>query len=278
MGRLDLLDLSLRLSRPDEEERLAAAQQRLLQLRLVLGGQVPASPDEPSRIGPPVCVLFEGWDASGKGGAIKRLVGGLDPRHVRVAQFAAPTFDELRHHYLWRFWPVLPGWGGMAVLDRTWYGRVLVERVEGLATREQWQRAYQEIVEVERTLVAEGMILVKFWLHISDEEQLARFERRSREPLKRWKLTDQDWRNRDKRGAYEAAVEEMVERTDHPAAPWTLIEGESKRWARVRVVEHTCEAIEDGMEARGFTVPHPLPVIPDASIATGTEDDVAERR
>ena len=136
MGRLDELDLSLKLDKKQEAERLEAAQKRLLELRLVLGGLIGGR-----QIGPPVCVLFEGWDASGKGGVIKRLVWGLDPRHVRVAQFAAPTFDEKRHHFLWRFGPVLPGWGGMAVLDRSWYGRVLVERVEGFATKEQWSRA-----------------------------------------------------------------------------------------------------------------------------------------
>ena len=134
----------------------------------------------------------------------------LDPRHVRVSQFAAPTPDELRHHFLSRFWPVLPGWGGMAVLDRSWYGRVLVERVEGFATKEQVQRAYSEIVEFERTLVAEGMIMVKFWMHVSPEEQLRRFEDRAQDPLRTWKLTDEDWRNREKRPEYEAAVAETT--------------------------------------------------------------------
>src|SRR5215212_1188926 len=141
VGRLDDLDLNLKLSREQEAAQLGAAQTRLLQLRLVLGGLI-----GDGQIGPPLCVVFEGWDASGKGGAIKRLVGPLDPRHVRVTQFAAPTYDEKRHHFLWRFWRVLPGWGGMAVLDRSWYGRVLVERVEGFATEDQWMRAYEEIV------------------------------------------------------------------------------------------------------------------------------------
>jgi len=244
MGRLDALDLSLRLSRVAEAERLAVAQTRLLHLRLVLGGQLAAVDGEQPTLGPPVCIVFEGWDASGKGGAIKRLVAPLDPRHVRVAQFAAPTYDEQRHHFLWRFWPKLPGWGGMAVFDRSWYGRVLVERVEGFATDAQWRRSYDEIVAFEQSLCDEGMIMVKLWLHISDEEQERRFKRRSRDPLKAWKLTDEDWRNRAKRDAYIDAVEEMLERTDHPAAPWVLIEADSKRWARVRVVEETVAAIE----------------------------------
>jgi AMP-polyphosphate phosphotransferase len=239
MGRLNDLDLSLKLTREEEAERLTAAQERLLALRLRLGGLT-----GDHGIGPPVCVLFEGWDASGKGGAIKRLVAPLDPRHVRVVQFAAPTYDEKRHHFLWRFWPALPGWGGMAVLDRSWYGRVLVERVEKFAAKAEWSRAYGEINEFESTLSAEGMILVKFWVHVSGAEQLRRFEARRDDPLKSWKLTDEDWRNRKQRKRYEAAIEEMLERTDTPVAPWHLVEGDSKRWARVKVIETVCERIE----------------------------------
>jgi polyphosphate kinase 2 (PPK2 family) len=261
-GALDRLDLSLKLTPKQEETRLAAAQDRLLHLRLTLGGQI----GDHAQLGPPVCVVFEGWDASGKGGAIKRLVAPLDPRHVRVAQFAAPTYDEKRHHFLWRFWPVLPGWGGMAVLDRSWYGRVLVERVEGFATEEQWRRAYREIVDFERTLADEGMIMVKFWLHLSSEEQLKRFKAREREPLKAWKLTAEDWRNRGKRQEYKAAVEEMLDRTDHAAAPWVLVEAEDKRWARVKVAESVVRAIETGMAVRNIPVP-PAPPAGAARIA-----------
>ena len=251
MSRLDVLDLSLRLSAEEEAAQLTAAQERLLQLRLLAGGLIGDS----GQLGPPLCVLFEGWDASGKGGCIKRLVAPLDPRHVRVAQFAAPTYDEKRHHFLWRFWPALPGWGGMAVFDRSWYGRVLVERIERFATKEQWMRAYQEIREFERTLSAEGTVLVKFWLHLSEDEQLRRFESRERDPLRRWKLTDEDWRNRRKRKAYERAIEQMLEETDHPDAPWTLIEAENKRWARVRVVHSVVAAIEGGLERQGLAIP-----------------------
>jgi AMP-polyphosphate phosphotransferase len=258
-GALAGLDLSLKLTPRQEEVRLAAAQDRLLQLRLTLGGQIGEKP----QLGPPVCVLFEGWDASGKGGAIKRLVAPLDPRHVRVAQFGAPTYDEKRHHFLWRFWPVLPGWGGMAVLDRSWYGRVLVERVEGFAAEEQWRRAYREIVGFERTLVDEGMIIVKFWMHLSPGEQLKRFTARERDPLKAWKLTAEDWRNREKWPQYEAAVEEMLDRTDHPPAPWVLVEAEDKRWARVKVAESVVGAIEAGLTARNL----PVPSAPPAAVA-----------
>ncbi len=253
MTRLAQADLSATLPKKEAERRLEKAGERLLHLRLLLGGQLGEH-----RLGPPLCVLFEGWDASGKGGAIKRLVGPLDPRHVRVAQFAAPTYDEKRHHFLWRFWPVLPGWGGMAVLDRSWYGRVLVERVEGFATDEQWSRAYEEIVEFERTLAAEGMILVKFWMHVSEDAQLARFDSRAGDPLRSWKLTDEDWRNRAKRPDYEVAVEEMIKRTDRQAAPWHVVAGDDKRLARVTVVETVCAAVEAELVARGYDLELPV--------------------
>src|SRR3954471_254282 len=251
MGRLDDLDLTLRLLSDEEARRLQRAQHRLLQLRLLAGGLV----GDGGRLGPPLCVVFEGWDASGKGGCIKRLVSPLDPRHVRVAQFGAPTYDEKRHHFLWRFWPSLPGWGVMAVLDRSWYGRFLVERVEGFASDEQWQRAYREILEFEQTLAAEGMVLVKLWLHLSDAEQLKRFESRERDPLRRWKLTAEDWRNREKRDHYAQAIEQMLAETDHADAPWTLVEAENKRWARVKVVETVVAAIEDGLRRHDLPVP-----------------------
>jgi AMP-polyphosphate phosphotransferase len=250
MSRLDELDLSQKLSREEADRRLAEAQERLLALRLVLGGLVGER-----GIGPPVCVVFEGWDASGKGGAIRRLVERLDPRHVRVVQYAAPTYDEKRHHWLSRFWPALPGWGGMAVLDRSWYGRVLVERVEGFASKDEWRRAYEEIDAFERMLVDGGAILIKFWLHISSKEQLERFEARERNPLKRWKLTDEDWRNRKKRKAYKRAIDDMVERTSTEWAPWHLVEADSKRFARVKVVETVNAAIEDGMRRHGIDPP-----------------------
>jgi polyphosphate kinase 2 (PPK2 family) len=251
MGHLDEADLTQTLSREDEERELEAAWKRLSELRLTLGGLI----GEEKRLGPPLCVVFEGWDASGKGGAIKRLVSPLDPRHVRVSQFAAPSADEKRHHFLHRFWPALPGWGGMTVFDRSWYGRVLVERVEGFATEDEWSRAYGEIETFERMLAEEGTILVKFWLHLSPEEQLKRFESRAGNPLKAWKLTPEDWRNREKRDAYERAVEEMIDRTDHPHARWHVVAGESKRYARTRVVAVAIEEIEAGMRRWGSEPP-----------------------
>jgi polyphosphate kinase 2 (PPK2 family) len=250
MGRLDEVDLSHSLDSHEEQRELKALGDRLAQLRLTLGGLI-----GDCRLGPPLIVVFEGWDASGKGGAIMRLDPPLDPRHVRVSQFAAPTADEKRHHFLGRFWPALPGWGGMTVFDRSWYGRVLVERVEGFAGEEQWQRAYGEIEAFERTLADEGAIIVKLWLHVSAEEQLKRFEARAADPLKSWKLTEEDWRNREKRPRYEAAVEEMLERTDQPYAPWHVVPAESKRYARVAAMRLVTEEIETGMRRWGQEPP-----------------------
>ena len=242
MGRLDELDLSAKLAREEYEERLYAAQRKLLALRLQLGGLL-----EGSALGPGVLVVMEGSDAGGKGGAIKRIVEPLDPRHYRVSAFAKPTFDEKRKHFLWRFWNYVPGLGGMALVDRSWYGRVLVERVEGYATKQQWKRAYDEIVQFERTLVLEGVILVKFWMHISDDEQLRRFEGRQADPLKRWKLTDEDWRNRAKWNDYQQAVEDMLLHTSTQYAPWTVVEANNKLYARVKVVNTIVHAMERRM-------------------------------
>jgi polyphosphate kinase 2 (PPK2 family) len=240
MRRLDEVDLSLSLSKADEAERLEACGRRLAELRLRAAGLL----GDHGRLGHPVCVLFEGWDASGKGGAIKRLVAPLDARHVRVASFAAPSPDEKRHHFLHRFVPALPGWGGMAVLDRTWYGRVLVERVEGFATEEEWRRGYREINEFERMLADEGMVFVKLWLHLSDGEQLKRFRKREKDPIKRWKLTDEDWRNRGRRPDYELAIEDMLDHNDTEWAPWTIVPAEHKGYARVFVMERVIDAYE----------------------------------
>ena len=246
-------DLSSKLPDKEANQRIEAAQKRLLQLRLQLGGKLGSG-----ELGPPLCFVFEGWDASGKGGAIKRLVAPMDPRHVRTVQIAAPTTDELRHHWLQRFWPQLPGWGGVAVLDRSWYGRVLVERVEGFASTEQWRRAYTEIVDFERTLVAEGMVFGKFWMHISEDEQRRRFEDRKTSPLKQWKLTDEDWRNREKHAEYYVAVEEMLARTSWSDGPWHVVPGEQKRYARVSVLETAIDVIEAGMRSHDID---PLPAL-----------------
>jgi AMP-polyphosphate phosphotransferase len=246
MDSLEDVDLTKKLSKSEGLKRLQTKQRRLLALRLQAGGLI-----GDGSLGPPVAVVFEGWDASGKGGAIRRLTGPLDPRHVHVAQFAAPSEREKRHHFLWRFWPALPGWGGMTVFDRSWYGRVLVERVEGFATEREWRRAYDEIVAFERMLTDEGVVLIKFWLHLTEAEQLQRFRSRENDPLKRWKLTDEDWRNLAKRPAYEQAVSEMLGNTDHKPAPWRLIAAENKPYARVAVLNAVVEAVEQGLRDSG---------------------------
>jgi polyphosphate kinase 2 (PPK2 family) len=250
MGRLDQLDLTDKLSSTDYQERLHKAQRKLLEIRLDLAGLM----DDPD-LGPGVLVVMEGSDAGGKGGAIKRIVEPLDPRHYSVSTYAKPTFDEKTRHFLWRFWKDVPGLGGFALFDRSWYGRVLVERVEGYATQEQWKRAYDEIVQFERNLVLEGVIIVKFWLQVSPDEQLRRFRNREKDPLRRWKLTDEDWRNRDKIDLYNEAVEDMFTETDHDLARWHVVSGEQKRWARVQVLETLIDQIQQGVER----FEHPVP-------------------
>ncbi len=243
MGRLDEIDLTLRLGRDEYEQRLAAAQERFLKLRLELGGET-----NDGDIGPGLLVVVEGVDAGGKGGAIRRTVERLDPRHFSVYSYGKPDAREKRHHFLWRFWQKIPGQGGMCVFDRSWYGRVLVERVEEFATREEWMRAYDEIVQFERSLVMEGVIVVKFWLQVSQDEQLKRFESRRDDPLRSWKLVDEDWRNRNKWPQYNAAIEDMFAMTDHDAAPWNLVAGEQKKWARVNFLETLNERVAEGIE------------------------------
>ena len=243
MGRLDDLDLSARLEREEYDERLAAAQERFLELRLRLGGQTTGG-----ELGPGLLVVVEGVDAAGKGGAIKRIVERLDPRHYEVYAFSKPDDRAKRHHFLWRFWTKIPGLGGMCVFDRSWYGRLLVERVEGFATEEQWMRAYDEIVQFERSLVQEGVILVKLWLQVSQDEQLERFTSRAQDPLRRWKLNDEDWRNRDKWPQYVDAIEDMFAKTDHDLAPWDLIAGEQKKWGPVAFLETLNERVEAGLD------------------------------
>jgi AMP-polyphosphate phosphotransferase len=252
MSRLEKLDMTQKLDQKTYERRLAEEQRRLLHLRLNLGGEIGGN-----GAGPGLLIVFEGPDAAGKGGAIKQVVSHLDPRHYRVINYSAPTTVEKRHHYLWRFWREVPGLGGMCVFDRSWYGRVLVERIEEFATKDEWRRAYKSIVEFEQTMVEEGVILVKIWMHISDDEQLRRFQARAVDPLKTWKLTDEDWRNRDKNELYREAAEEMFRRTDHTDAPWHVIAAEQKRFGRIAVLETVNREIELGMKRHGFPVPHP---------------------
>jgi polyphosphate kinase 2 (PPK2 family) len=234
MGYLDKLDLDKKLESKEEyEELLEEYQFRLLKLQRKVIEK-----------GIALCVAYEGADAAGKGGNIKRLTEALDPRGYEVHPIGAPGAGEKAHHWLRRFWLRLPPRGRIGIFDRTWYGRVLVERVEKFAKKEEWQRAYREINDFERTLADDGMVLVKFWIHISKKEQLDRFKKREKDPWKNWKLSEEDWRNREKWDAYIEALEEMFEKTDTAYAPWTIIEGNWKWWARVKALKTVVNRLE----------------------------------
>jgi len=230
---LDRVDLNLALPRKEYAARLPAVQERLRELEFRIFQ---------ARL--PVVVVFEGWDAAGKGGVIKRLTERLDPRGYAVHSYAAPQGEEITHHYLWRFWRNLPKSGHIAVFDRSWYGRVLVERVESFCPEEAWKRAYQEINEFEGNLASFGTVIAKFWLHISPQEQERRFHQREGDPFKNYKLTEEDWRNRQKWPAYEEAAEEMILRTSTPYAPWSVVPANDKCHARVFCLETVADAIE----------------------------------
>ena len=249
-SRIDEIDLSASLSREESEGRVLKAQRRLTQLRLFTAGLI-----DPHGMGPGLLVLFEGFDAAGKGGAIRRLTASIDPRHVRVVPIAAPTPEELRHHFLWRFQHALPGRGQMTVFDRSWYGRLLVERVDGLIDRPTVKLSAEEIVDFERMLVLDGVTGIKFWLHISAKEQLKRFEERAANPLKQWKLTPDDWRNREQRDEYMKALKDMVALTDHPQSTWQLISAENKHYARATILETLADAWVQDLKHRGLDVP-----------------------
>lgn len=192
----------------------------------------------------PVIIAYEGWDAAGKGGNIKRVAAALDPRGYEVCPIAAPDKYELAHHYLWRFWKHIPKTGHVEIFDRTWYGRVMVEKIEGFCTEEQWRRAYKEINEFERELHDWGAVIVKFWIHVSKDEQLRRFNDRQNTPEKQWKITDEDWRNREKWDAYEDSINDMIKYTSTDFAPWTIVESEDKKYARIKALEVLIDAIE----------------------------------
>lgn len=198
----------------------------------------------------PVVLALEGWDAGGKGGAIKRLTEKMDPRGFVVYPTAAPNDIERAHHYLWRFWKDMPKAGHIAIFDRTWYGRVMVERIEGFCTKKEWQRAYKEITDMERDLVNAGAVVLKFWMQIDKEEQERRFRDRQANPDKQWKITGEDWRNREKWDKYEVAVDEMLIRTSTDKAPWIVVEGNCKYYARIKVLETVIEAIEKKLDSK----------------------------
>lgn len=193
----------------------------------------------------PVVIIFEGWDAAGKGGNIKRLTAPLDPRGYEVAPIGAPNDIEKAHHYLWRFWSKIPKGGHICIFDRSWYGRVMVERVEGFCSQEEWKRAYREINEMEEQWIHFGATVIKFWLQIDKEEQMRRFEERQQIAYKQWKITNEDWRNREKWDVYKEAVDEMLFRTSTNHAPWTIVESNCKLYGRIKVLETVIREIEN---------------------------------
>lgn len=232
-GVLSGVDLTKNLTREEYKEQIDELQKKLEMLH-----------SEIYRRRIPVVLGFEGWDAGGKGGAIKRLTSHLDPRGYQVCPTAAPNDIEKKHHYMWRFWNHVPKAGHIAIFDRTWYGRVMVERIEGFCSDEEWKRAYQEINEMEAHMANAGAVVLKFWLQIDKDEQERRFKERMDNPEKQWKITDEDWRNREKWDQYEQAVNEMLVRTSTTYAPWIVVEGNCKYYARVKVLRTVVEALE----------------------------------
>jgi polyphosphate kinase 2 (PPK2 family) len=234
---LGALDLSVRLDEPEYKRRILDEQLRLRRMHFrMYEEQVP------------LLAVFEGWDAAGKGGAIKRITETLEPRGYTVSSFSAPRGEEKTHHYLWRFWRTLPRAGHLGVFDRSYYGRVLVERVEGFCSEAEWRRAYREIAEFERHQASFGMVICKFWLQISPEEQLRRFRDRERDPFRQYKLTPEDWRNRARWAEYAAAVDEMLALTSTDVAPWTVVEADDKFHARVKVLATLNDALERALD------------------------------
>ncbi len=239
---LDVLgnvDLSLTLEKEEYKEKLEKLQEKLAILHY-----------EMYKYRVPVILAFEGWDAGGKGGAIKRVTQNIDPRGYEVIPVAAPNDIEKEHHYLWRFWNAMPKAGHMTIFDRSWYGRVMVERIEGFCKENEWQRAYKEINHMEESLTNFGCIVIKFWMNVDKEEQLRRFQDRQNTPEKQWKITEEDWRNREKWDAYEEAVNEMIIRTSTKNAPWVIVEANSKYYARIKVLESVVNALEEGIRKK----------------------------
>jgi len=235
-GTVSLAEVDLSCTageREEYEKTLKALQEEVfqLQIRNYLAGRR-------------AVLVFEGWDASGKGGAIRRLTSLLDPRGYKVWPISAPTEEERRHHYLWRFWTRTPGAGELAIFDRSWYGRVLVERVEGFARPAEWKRAYAEINAFEHTLTSDGVRMAKFFIHIDKKTQLKRFKSREKDPVKSYKLSEEDWRNRGKWRKYEGAIQDMLDQTHRPDAPWYVIPGNDKHYARLQVLRRCVEVLK----------------------------------
>lgn len=239
MPKLANVDLDKELSEEEYREQLAKCQKKLSALH-----------NELYRRKIPVIIAYEGWDAAGKGGNIKRIASALDPRGYEVQPIASPEPHEKARHYLWRFWKRLPRTGHIAIFDRTWYGRVMVERLEGFCSENDWKRAYNEMNEFEQNLSDWGAVIIKFWVHIDKDTQLARFTERQNTPEKQWKITDEDWRNREKWDQYEIAIDEMIQKTSTNFAPWHILESNDKKYARIKALKIVINEIEKALEAK----------------------------
>jgi len=237
MTVLDGLDFSASMTKREYRSELAIWQARVADLH-----------QRAVRKGISIVLVFEGPDAAGKGGAIRQITEALDARYYKVYPFSAPTDTELAHHYLWRFWGCMPRAGQMTIFDRSWYGRVLVERIERFAGDDEWRRAFAEITDFESQLIDHGTVLIKFWLQISKDEQLRRFKAREETPHKRWKLSEEDWRNRERWDDYALAAHEMIQQTSVKDSPWVLVENENKSFGRIKVLKTVCEALERVLE------------------------------
>jgi polyphosphate kinase 2 (PPK2 family) len=241
---LEKVDLTKKLKKKQYKKRMPRLQDRLYDLQKACWD---------ANI--PTVIVFEGWDAAGKGTSIKKLTQRLEPRGFKLYPIQAPRTHEMHMPWLWRFWQKLPNYGQMAVFDRSWYGRVLVERVEGLTPDHQWRKAYRDIVNFERTIADDGYVIIKFWLHISKEEQNKRFKKLEKDPLTAWHVQAEDWEHHRKYDEYLLAVEEMLERTETEWGPWTIVEATNRRWARVKIFETIIKRLEEALEQRGFALP-----------------------
>jgi len=240
---LEKVDLSKKLSKEEYKQLFPRLRQRLYDVQKTCWD---------AKI--PTVILFEGWDAAGKGTNINLLTNRLDPRGFKVYPIREARTFEKAHPWLWRFWLKLPDYGEMAIFDRTWYGRVLVERVEGLTPEREWRRAYRDIVEFEQQITDDDYVIVKFWLHISKAEQKRRFKKIEKDPLNWWRVTKEDWEHHAKYDEYLLAVEEMLERTETEYAPWTIVEATDRHWARVKIFESIAHAMEEALKERGVQV------------------------
>lgn len=254
---LEKVDLEKKLDKRTYKEKMPALRDRLYAIQK-------ASWDADL----PVVIIFEGWDAAGKGSSIQRLTAPLDPRGFKLHPIRAPRTYETKHPWLWRFWLKLPGRGEWAIFDRSWYGRVLVERVERLTPEKEWRRAYRDIVDFERTLADDGYLIIKFWLHISKREQKRRFKKLSKDPLTAWHVTPEDWEHHAKYDEYRLAVEEMLERTETEWGPWTIVEATDRRHTRLKILETIIAAVEERLELAPAELPAPTPAAEPAVVET----------